>query len=156
MTIRLAIGLAMTGGALAIVGCSDEASPQGAEAQLDEAYLEPLIDAGFAIEVTEVCHYRRETAGEPWHFQVRLHVGAEPGAVADALADSVGVIRRDHDPIIAQQYVGEPGRGWDGNLDPGTGDAEGSTEIGLVKNNVEVAGDLPPVGWLQVCPTPDE
>lgn len=131
--------------------CSNDATLSASEAQFDEAFIQPLEAAGLDYSVQEVCHYARENPGEAWHLQIRVDVDADPDEVANALAATVDVIERDRDPMIVQQYAGEPGRGWDGVLESDGG----GTGLGVAKNNVDVGGDRPAVGWLTVCAFPE-
>ncbi len=141
-------GLGLLAGVIAVASaCSSDDSLSASEAQFEEAFLQPLVAAGLDYSVEEVCHYERQNSGAPWHLQVRVSVEADPNEVADALVATVDIIERDRDPMILQQYAGEPNRGWDGVLESETGD----TALGLTKHHVDVGGDLPSVGWLPVC-----
>ena len=122
-------------------------SVSASETQLRSAYLRPLERSGLNTEVSEVCHYYRFSSHDPWHFAIRVVVGAPVDRVAKVLSATVGVIRTDRDPVVLQQYRGRPNDGWDGTLSrSGTG-----TTIDLLKNNLAVSADGPGVGWLPVC-----
>ncbi len=133
-----------------LASCSSDDSVSASEAQFELAFIEPLEAAGLDYTVDEVCHYEREESEEPWHLQISVAVDAGPGEVADALTSTIDVIQRDRSPMGLQQYEGEPGRGWNGVLEPR---GEG-TILGVTRNNVEVDGTRPPVGWLPVCAFP--
>ena len=127
--------------------CSNDDSLSASEAQFDDAFIQPLEAAGLNYSVEEVCHYARTNPDEPWHFQIRVEVDADPDEVANVLASTVDIIERDRDPMTLQHYAGEPSRGWNGVLES---DGEGAA-LSVVKNNVDLGGDLPSVGWLPVC-----
>ncbi len=133
-------------GHLCVAGTADVGT---VEKQLRDGYLQPLEDGGLTFEVVEVCHYSREE-DEPWHLGVSLAVDASPERVAEVLSQTVGVLLTDRDPMVVQQYEGEPAKGWDGAIADG-GD---TTTVGLVKNNVVVEADQLSVGWLQECELP--
>ena len=105
-----------------VAACADDSSVDDSEAQLEEGYLVPLEAAGLSYTVDEVCHYERRTADEPWHLQVTMTVDAVPADVAAAIEGQVGVVRRDRQPMVVQQYAGEPNRGWDGSIDLASGE----------------------------------
>jgi hypothetical protein len=145
------LSLPLLAALLAVVsGCSREDSVGVSETQFEDAFVRPLDASGLDYSVVGACHYARQDVGEPWNFQIRVVVDADPNEVADALEATVDIIERDRSPMILQQYAGEPGRGWDGTLES---HGEG-TVLGVVKNNVTVDGDRPSVGWLPVCEFP--
>jgi hypothetical protein len=127
--------------------CSSPGTLSASETQFEDAFIQPVEAAGLHYSVEQVCHYARDRSDEPWHLQITVVVDADPNEVADALAATVDIIERDRSPMILQQFAGEPGRGWDGVLE-----RQGeSTVLGVVKDNVDVEGDRPSVGWLPVC-----
>ena len=130
-------------------------SVTASERQLREGYLEPLIEAGLAVEVLDACHYSRDDFVAPaspeadWHFSVRIAVSESPDTVAQFLREEIGaVIVDDRTPIEVQQYRGQPNRGWNGRI----ADADGESIVTVVKNNIATSDQDIPIGWQSICP----
>ncbi len=127
-------------------------SVSASERQLREGYLEPLTEAGLAIEVLDACHYYRFEAPDPerdWHLSVKIAVSDSPDTVAQLLRQKTGaVIVDDRTPILVQQYRGQPNRGWNGTI----ADADGGSIVTVVKNNVATSERSIPIGWQSICP----
>jgi hypothetical protein len=131
-------------------------SVTASERQLRAGYLEPLTEAGLAIEVLDACHYYRyspDKSGAPgpedgWHFSVKIAVSESPDTVAQSLRQKTGaVIVDDRTPILVQQYRGQPNRGWNGTI----ADAEGGSIVTVVKNNIATSDRSIPIGWQSIC-----
>jgi hypothetical protein len=136
---------------------SSSRSVTASERQLRSGYLEPLTEAGLAVEVLDACHYSRYSPDEndapgpedAWHFSVKIAVSESPNTVARLLRQKTGaVIVDDRTPIGVQQYRGEPNRGWNG----GIAAADGGSIVTLVKNNIATSERSIPIGWQSICP----
>jgi hypothetical protein len=141
--------------AVVLNGRPSSRSVAASERQLREGYLEPLTEAGLAVDVLDACHYTRYSPQEKlapdqgWHFSVKIAVAGSPDAVARVLREQTGaVVLDDRSPILVQQYLGQPNRGWNG----GIADADGGSIVALVKNNIATSDPSIPIGWRSICP----
>lgn len=140
--------------ALVLNSCPSSRSVTASERQLREGYLEPLTEAGLAVEVLDACHYSRDDFGAPapeggWHFSVRIAVSETPDTVAQFLREETGAVILDgRTPIVVQQYRGQPNRGWNGSI----AGADGGSVVTVVKNNIATSDQDLPIGWQSICP----
>ncbi|MCP4306111.1 MAG: hypothetical protein GY788_14775 [bacterium] len=132
---------------LLAAACGNEAGVDGAERQMEEAFLAPLAMAGLDFEVVSACHLG-ESEVEKWQFETVITISASSTTVTNALRNTVDVIREDREPMIVQQFAGQPGQGWDGVLETTTPD---TSTLGLTRSNVAVDSDRPSVAWMPIC-----
>jgi hypothetical protein len=106
-----------------------------------------LVAAGMAVEAEDTCRYPAQSATQPWHLNVRLTVEAPPARVAVVLEAEGIVVRGDREPMVVQQFPGNPRDGWNGALD-----WEGDHSVlGLTYNNATPSRSAAAIGWAEVC-----
>jgi hypothetical protein len=132
---------------LAVGGCAARYDVPSVEERLVDGFLTPLAAAEMPVAVAETCRYDL-SVDQPWHLYTELRVDATRARVAEVLSGQDMVLRRDHDPMILQQFEGRPGEGWNGALEA----AGEKSVIKLTFNNADRESWDGAVGWAEPCP----